>query len=115
MSASGLTLFLTFRPRAPPCSRLTPGTRFFLRPSGRCAQRSPAYKSLEADLQNPSACGDALSNMRLKLPGDDRFKGNGVVAPRRVRTVVPQRCAGERVARSLSAIRWAARGGPPWG
>jgi len=43
--------------------------------------------------------------MRLKLAGGDRFKGSGVVVPWRARTVVQQPCAGERVARSLSAIR----------
>jgi hypothetical protein len=46
-----------------------------------------------------------LSNKRLKLPGGDRFKGNGVLAPWRARTCVPHPCAGARVARSLSAIR----------
>ena len=43
--------------------------------------------------------------MRLKLAGADRFKGNGVVVPRRARTVVHFSCAGGQVARSLSAIR----------
>jgi len=41
----------------------------------------------------------------LKLAGGDRFRGNGVFAPWRARTFVPPPCAGERVARSLSAIR----------
>ena len=44
-------------------------------------------------------------NMRLKLAGADRFKGNGVFAPWQARTVVQHSCAGGRVARSLSAIR----------
>src|SRR5439155_1081396 len=46
-----------------------------------------------------------LSNKRLKLAGGDRFKGNGVSVPWRARTDVHYSCAGERVARSLSAIR----------
>ena len=44
-------------------------------------------------------------NMRLKLAGADRLKGSGVFVPWRARTVVQRPCAGERVARSLSAIR----------
>jgi len=47
----------------------------------------------------------ALPNKRLKLPGGDRSKGNGVFAPWRARIVVHQLCAGARVARSLSATR----------
>ena len=47
----------------------------------------------------------AQPNMRLKLAGADRSKGSGVFVPWRARTVVHQSCAGERVARSLSAIR----------
>jgi hypothetical protein len=47
-----------------------------------------------------------LPNKRLKLAGADRSKGNGVFVPWRARTVVVHfSCAGERVARSLSAIR----------
>ncbi len=46
-----------------------------------------------------------LPNMRLKLTGGDRSKGTGVFMPWRARTHVQQPCAGERVARSLSAIR----------
>ena len=46
-----------------------------------------------------------LPNMRLKLPGGDRSKGNGVFAPWRARTDVHHPCAGERVARSLTAFR----------
>jgi len=46
-----------------------------------------------------------MPNMRLKLPGADRFKGNGVLAPWRTRTFLRHSCAGERLARSLSAIR----------
>jgi len=44
-------------------------------------------------------------NKRLKLAGGDRSKGIGVFAPWRVRTVVHHCCAGEHVARSLSAVR----------
>ena len=44
-------------------------------------------------------------NKRLKLAGGDRFRGSGVFAPWRARTNVHWPCAGERVARSLSAIR----------
>ncbi len=47
----------------------------------------------------------ALPNMRLKLPGAERFKGNGVFAPWRARTVVHHPCADAGVARSLSASR----------
>ena len=46
-----------------------------------------------------------LPNMRLKLPGGDRFKGIGVLCPWRGTDFVPRPCAGGRVARSLSAIR----------
>jgi len=46
-----------------------------------------------------------LPNMRLKLAGADRFKGNGVFVPWRAQPVGELSCAGERVARSLSAIR----------
>jgi hypothetical protein len=44
-------------------------------------------------------------NKRLMLPGGDGLKGNGVFVPWRARTVVQRPCAGERVARSLSAVR----------
>ena len=44
-------------------------------------------------------------NMRLKLAGAYRSSGNGVFVPWRARTVVQLPCAGQRVARSLSAIR----------
>ena len=44
-------------------------------------------------------------NKRLKLPGGDRLKGLRVFVPWRARTFVHYSCAGERVARSLSAIR----------
>ncbi len=44
-------------------------------------------------------------NKRLKLAGGDRSKGNGVFAPWRARTIVHFFCAGQRVARSLGAIR----------
>src|SRR5437016_14607743 len=43
-------------------------------------------------------------NKRLKLAGDDRFKGNGVLCPWRATDFVPHPCARERVARSLSEI-----------
>ena len=46
-----------------------------------------------------------LPNKRLKLAGDDRFKGSGVLCPWQGTDFVPQPCAGERFARSLSAIR----------
>ena len=46
-----------------------------------------------------------LPNKRLKLAGDDRFKGSGVLCPWRGADFVPQPCAGERFARRLSAIR----------
>src|SRR5438034_10884290 len=53
------------------------------------------------------SCGSVLTpNKRLKLSGGDRFKGSGVLCPWRARTVVHYPCAGGRVARSLSAIRW---------
>jgi hypothetical protein len=44
-------------------------------------------------------------NMRLKLAGGDRSKGTGVLAPWQASTGVLHLCAGERVARSVSAIR----------
>ncbi len=46
-----------------------------------------------------------LPNKRLKLAGGDRFKGSGVLCPWRGTDFVRHPCAGERVARSLSAIR----------
>ena len=44
-------------------------------------------------------------NKRLKLTGADRLKGNGVLCPWRGTGIVQPPCAGEQVARSLSAIR----------
>ena len=44
-------------------------------------------------------------NMRLKLAGGDRFKGSGVLCPGGHELSFSYSCAGERVARSLSAIR----------
>src|SRR5438552_17317355 len=52
--------------------------------------------------------GGVQPNKRLKLAGADRFKGNGVLCPWRGTDFVPRPCAGGRVARSLSAIRWKA-------
>jgi len=46
-----------------------------------------------------------LPNKRLKLAGGDRCKGSGVLCPWRGTDVVQHPCAGERIARSLSAIR----------
>jgi hypothetical protein len=43
--------------------------------------------------------------MRLKLTGGDRSKGIGVLCPWRGTDFVQHSCAGEHVARSLSAIR----------
>ena len=47
----------------------------------------------------------AQPNKRLKLSGVYRSKGSGVFAPWRAQDFVHYPCAGERVARSLSAIR----------
>jgi len=47
----------------------------------------------------------ALSNKRLKLTGGARFKGSGVLCAGAHELSFNHRCAGERVARSLSAIR----------
>ena len=47
----------------------------------------------------------APSNMRLKLAGGDRSKGNGVLCPGGHETFVHYSCADGRVARSLSASR----------
>ena len=44
-------------------------------------------------------------NKRLKLAGDDRFKGSGVLCPSGHGLSSTSPCAGGRVARSLSAIR----------
>ena len=52
-------------------------------------------------------------NKRLKLAGGDRFKESRVLAPWRARTFVHYSCTRGRVARSLSAIRWAACSGGP--
>jgi len=46
-----------------------------------------------------------LPNMRLKLPGGDRSKGSGVLCAGAHELSFHDRCAGGRVARSLSAIR----------
>ena len=46
-----------------------------------------------------------LPNKRLKLTGGERFKGNGVLCPGGHGLSSTSPCAGERVARSLSAIR----------
>ncbi len=43
--------------------------------------------------------------MRLKLAGDGRSKGSGVLCPWRGTDFVQRPCAGEAGARSLSAIR----------
>ena len=59
--------------------------------------RSWAGEKTLSDTQPP--------NKRLKLAGTDRLKGSGVLCPWRGTDVVPRPCAGERVARSLSAIR----------
>ena len=50
-------------------------------------------------------CAEQLPNKRLKLPGGDRFKGNGVLCAgaHELSFNYPAPC--ERVARSLSAIR----------
>src|SRR5438445_5623355 len=47
--------------------------------------------------------------MRLKLPGGDRSKGSGVLCPSGHELSFNDAALGGRVARSLSAIRWAAR------
>ncbi len=60
----------------------------------RCELRS---RRMRNDRERP--------NKRLKLPGGERYKGSGVLAPWRARTLVQVSCAGGRVARSLSAIR----------
>ena len=44
-------------------------------------------------------------NKRLKLAGAGRSKGSGVLCPWRGTNFVHHPCAGERVARSLRAIR----------
>jgi hypothetical protein len=46
-----------------------------------------------------------LPNKRLKLPGGDRSKGSGVLCAGAHKLSFNNRCAGGRVARSLSAIR----------
>ena len=61
-------------------------------------------KSWQDRMTRSRFCG-VQPNKRLKLAGDDRSKGSGVFAPWRAPTVVHYSCAGERVARSLSAIR----------
>ena len=57
------------------------------------------------DRANRSPFCGVQPNKRLKLAGGDRFKGNGVLCPWRGTDFVHHPCAGERVARSLSAIR----------
>ena len=44
-------------------------------------------------------------NMRLKLPGGDRLKGNGVLCAAAHELTFNDTAPGGRVARSLSAIR----------
>ncbi len=48
-------------------------------------------------------------NKRLKLAGGDRFKGSGVLCPYAHELSFNCTAPCGRVARSLSAIRWAAR------
>ena len=48
---------------------------------------------------------NALPNKRLKLPGGDRSRGSGVLCAGAHERSFNDRCAGGRVARSLSAIR----------
>jgi hypothetical protein len=55
--------------------------------------------------QSDDSWGELLPNKRLKLPGADRSKGSGVLCPWRGTDFVHHTCAGQRVARSLSAIR----------
>ena len=79
----------------------------------RCARRwAPDSRAAGRALGPPGTlpggmmgASAGLPNMRLKLSGGDRFKGNGVFAPWRARTCVHHSCAGERVARSLTAFR----------
>jgi len=66
--------------------------------------RSQLFTRLQTWLRAPPL-PESPPNKRLKLPGGDRFNGNGVFVPWRARTIVPHPCASERVARSLSAIR----------
>ena len=49
-----------------------------------------------------------LSNKRLKLTGGERLQGSGVLCAGAHQLTLNHRCAAARVARSLSAIRWAA-------
>src|SRR5205807_2305749 len=71
--------------------------------------RSGSKRIVRAELfMSDNVIQAAPPNKRLKLMGDDRFKGNGVLCPWRARADVHHPYAGERVARSLSAIRWAA-------
>ena len=50
-------------------------------------------------------CGGPLPNMRLKLAGDDRSKGSGVLCAGAHELSFKGGCPCGRVARSLSAIR----------
>ena len=52
-----------------------------------------------------SLVGVLLPNKRLKLAGGDRSKGNGALCAGAHELSFNHRCAGGRVARSLSAIR----------
>ena len=49
-----------------------------------------------------------VPNKRLKLPGGDRFKGSGVLCAGAHELSFNYIARGGRVARSLSAVRWAA-------
>ncbi len=57
------------------------------------------------DRANRSPFCGVQPNKRLKLAGGDRFKGSGALCPGGHGLFVQYSCAGERVARSLSAIR----------
>src|SRR6266513_6298139 len=65
------------------------------------------YKSTEASTRRPGRLRSRLQppNMRLKLPGGDRFKGSGVLCAGAHELSFNCTALGERVARSLSAIR----------
>ena len=73
------------------------------------SRETSLWEALSPFWSHSTSCGGArqtvLPNKRLKLPGGDRLKGSGVLCAGAHELSFNYRCAGGRVARSLSAIR----------
>jgi len=68
--------------------------------------RGCAFRHAHPNAEDTSrVLSESPSNKRLKLPGGDRFRGSGVLCPGGHELSFNYTARGERVARSLSAIR----------